>query len=119
MLFERTCVPVAGPAVEVGSADWRLSALCAEVDREVFFPDPGVSAESALRVCRRCGVAAECLADALAGDVRFGVWGGTTEGERKALREGLDAAAADEAVAGRPPVAIEAGTDLAPMRGAA
>ena len=39
----------------------------------------------AKRSCRSCPVRYECLADALDNRIEFGVWGGMTERERRAL----------------------------------
>jgi WhiB family redox-sensing transcriptional regulator len=39
----------------------------------------------AKRICRGCPVRNECLADALDNRIEFGVWGGMTERERRAL----------------------------------
>lgn len=36
-------------------------------------------------MCRGCPVRLECLADALDNEVEFGVWGGLTERQRRAL----------------------------------
>ena len=36
-------------------------------------------------VCVACPVRTECLAEALDGRIEFGVWGGMTERERRAL----------------------------------
>ena len=36
-------------------------------------------------ICRRCPVVVECLADALDNEIEFGVWGGMTERQRRAL----------------------------------
>lgn len=68
--------------------DWRLSALCAEVDSELFFPPRGGSARPAKRVCSRCPVAAECLDEALGypASEDFGIRGGLSERERIVLR---------------------------------
>ncbi len=65
--------------------DWRDRALCAEVDPELFFPDKGESSRPAKRVCAACEVRAECLQQALDRGERFGVWGGLSERERRAL----------------------------------
>lgn len=61
---------------------------CAETDPEVFFP---VSEEDtrtialAKEVCGRCEIREACLESALQnGD--YGIWGGTTEGERAVMR---------------------------------
>jgi WhiB family transcriptional regulator, redox-sensing transcriptional regulator len=65
---------------------WREQALCAETDPEVFFPEPGKSADQARGICGQCPVRLVCLADALAGrDVAFGVRGGLSPVERRAL----------------------------------
>ena len=54
-------------------------------------PDPdalfvqGKAQRAAKAVCKGCPVVAECLADALDNRTEFGVWGGMTERERRAL----------------------------------
>jgi WhiB family redox-sensing transcriptional regulator len=45
----------------------------------------GAAQQQAKIVCQRCPVIAECLADALDNRTEFGVWGGMTERERRAL----------------------------------
>ena len=50
------------------------------------FPEKGGSTREAKQVCRSCEVAAECLQYALATDERFGIWGGTSERERRRLK---------------------------------
>ena len=70
--------------------DWRNSAACRKVDPELFFPLGTVGAsvpqiEQAKRICRTCPVSRPCLSWALDhGDA--GVWGGTTEEERRVRR---------------------------------
>jgi WhiB family transcriptional regulator, redox-sensing transcriptional regulator len=73
------------------SADWRDSAACRHADPGLFFPAGTagqmiVQAERAKRVCAGCPVRAACLGWALTAGAQMGVWGGTTEGERRALR---------------------------------
>jgi len=71
---------------------WRNDALCRGVETDLFFPagelgeEPVRQAEAAKEVCSRCPVREDCLDYALATDQPFGVWGGTTEGERRAIR---------------------------------
>lgn len=78
-----------------GDGTWREAALCAQTDPEAFYPDKGGSTREALAVCRRCPVQGPCLEYALVHDERFGIWGGTTERQRRRLRrEGAEAAAA-------------------------
>lgn len=59
--------------------------LCAEVDPEIFFPDKGGTPTPALKICKACSARIECLTWALEHPVQ-GVWGGTTERERRKLR---------------------------------
>lgn len=61
---------------------WRRGALCAQVDPDLFYPDKGMPAEPAKRICRNCDVRQQCLDYALANLERHGVWGGTSPAER-------------------------------------
>jgi WhiB family redox-sensing transcriptional regulator len=74
-----------------GEADWRELSACRQEDPELFFPlvpaGPGlVQIERAKAVCARCQVPAECLQFAMETVQDHGVWGGTSEEERRALR---------------------------------
>jgi WhiB family transcriptional regulator, redox-sensing transcriptional regulator len=71
--------------------DWRHRAACRDHDPELFFPvsDMGPGArqtEQAKAVCARCPVRAECLEYALDNALDHGIYGGTTESERRTLR---------------------------------
>ncbi len=59
---------------------------CRGADPDLFFPEQGVSLEPAKRICGDCAVKDECLEYALDNRERFGVWGGTSERERRRLR---------------------------------
>lgn len=70
--------------------DWRHLALCRDEDPELFFPVGSTGpaerqVEEAKAVCRRCTVMADCLDWALDTGQDAGVWGGTSEDERRAL----------------------------------
>lgn len=65
---------------------WQDEALCAQTDPDAFFPEQGMSSRDAKSVCAACPVRQECLEYALENDERFGVWGGLSERERRALR---------------------------------
>lgn len=73
---------------------WVSSGVCGQVDPEMFFPEKGGSTKEAKLICRGCTVKAECLAYALEHDERFGVWGGLSERERRALKAEQTAVAA-------------------------
>ncbi|MCU1673801.1 MAG: transcription factor WhiB [Frankiales bacterium] len=70
--------------------DWRHRALCRDEDPELFFPigttGPAASqVDDAKQVCRRCTVVEPCLEWALETGQDAGVWGGTSEDERRVL----------------------------------
>lgn len=65
---------------------WMADAACKEHAREIFYPVRGDDSRPAKQICARCLVRDECLAYAIEGNERFGVWGGTSERERRRLR---------------------------------
>ncbi|WP_028801452.1 WhiB family transcriptional regulator [Streptomyces sp. 142MFCol3.1] len=71
-------------------SDWRESAACRSVDPDLFFPightGPALlQIEEAKAVCRACPVRDACLRWALDTGQAIGIWGGTSEAERRAL----------------------------------
>ena len=66
--------------------DWKLDGLCAEVDPDLWFPEASEPGISAKRICRRCAVIDVCLEYAIIHH-ELGIWGGTSERERRALRK--------------------------------
>ena len=64
--------------------DWSAHAACRTTDPDELFVQ-GAAQNRAKAVCTGCPVRTECLADALDNRVEFGVWGGMTERERRAL----------------------------------
>jgi WhiB family redox-sensing transcriptional regulator len=71
--------------------NWRAVAACRDADPDLFFPigttGPALrQIDEAKRICRTCPAQARCLAWALDHGVTDGVWGGTTENDRRALR---------------------------------
>ena len=72
------------PAGGTTSIDWRHSARCRDEDPDTLFVQ-GAQQRDVREVCRACPVRTECLAHALDNRIRFGVWGGMTERERRAL----------------------------------
>lgn len=73
--------------------DWRDQAACAESPGGArrFFPvgvtgSAAVQIEDAKAVCGACPVVKQCLDFAITTNQEYGVWGGTSEEERRALR---------------------------------
>lgn len=70
------------------------TALCAEIDPELWFPslEKGrvqssyEAAGYAKSVCARCPLALACLTTAVRNKEEYGIWGGSTPRERKALK---------------------------------
>lgn len=67
-----------------GRKNWRVAARCRTVDADGLFVR-GARQREARGFCRTCPVRTECLAHALDHRIEFGVWGGMTERERRAL----------------------------------
>jgi len=64
---------------------WVVFSSCRDKDSDLFFPETKVQERSALAICAICPVQEECLEYALEADVRFGVWGGLSEKQRRRL----------------------------------
>jgi|YelNatPaOPRAMG01_1025707.scaffolds.fasta_scaffold225432_1 WhiB family redox-sensing transcriptional regulator len=63
---------------------WVSKALCRSANPDELFVR-GAAQRKAAVICRHCPVMLECGADALDNRVEFGVWGGMTERQRRAL----------------------------------
>ncbi len=76
------------PPLSVDSSEarmaWTSQALCRNIDPDELFVR-GAAQRKAATICRHCPVMLECAADALDNRVEFGVWGGMTERQRRAL----------------------------------
>ncbi|MGH3936709.1 MAG: WhiB family transcriptional regulator [Pseudonocardiaceae bacterium] len=69
---------------QVDVADWRCRGACGTHDPDRLFV-VGAAQQQAKLVCRPCPVRVRCLAEALDRRIEFGVWGGMTERQRRAL----------------------------------
>jgi len=66
---------------------WYLRGACRGLNSASFYPDPVEESaiEHALSVCQRCDVRPECLDHALSRREPTGIWGGTTERDRRRI----------------------------------
>lgn len=95
-----TTVSILASSLALGSADytWRRSALCRDTDPELFFPI-GTTGQALLQisrakeVCCECPVKFECLDFAMETNQDTGIWGGTSEEERRQMRREVAARA--------------------------
>lgn len=76
--------------------NWRDHAACRNEDPDLFFPigtsgPSAIQTERAKALCQGCPVRERCLDRALDTEQTLGIWGGTTETERRALRRRRDA----------------------------
>ncbi len=73
------------------NSPWRRGAACRDLDPSLFFPT-GITGDAveqiaaATAICSGCQVREECLEFAVTSNQEFGVWGGTTEEQRRVLR---------------------------------
>ena len=70
---------------------WRRHASCRDTDPDLFFPigttGPAIEQiEAAKAVCETCEVKDMCLDFALTTNQDSGIWGGTSEEERRKIR---------------------------------
>ena len=78
-------------ALSTADYGWRRDAACRDTSPDLFFPvgttgQALVQIDQARAVCDTCPVQVECLQFALATNQDSGVWGGTTEEDRRKLR---------------------------------
>jgi len=82
---------VAAVSVVLSAVDQPRETLPCEEDPELFYP-VGTSGPALLqiaeakRLCRRCPKIDRCLTQALTAGEDYGIWGGMSEDERRALR---------------------------------
>ena len=69
----------------VMDTEWMAQGKCRDLPPETFFPSDGVGVDVARRICADCPVKAPCLEYAMENHIDHGVWGGTSERERRRL----------------------------------
>ena len=86
-----TLTATASTALTAATADWRDLSACRDTDPDLFFPvgttGPAIEQiENAKAVCAECEARQPCLEFALTTNQDSGIWGGTSEEERRKLR---------------------------------
>ena len=74
----------AGATGLIDREDWVMLAACRHGDPDALFVR-GAAQRRAAEICSQCPVLMNCRADALDNRVEFGVWGGLTERQRRAI----------------------------------
>lgn len=77
--------PMDAMLLDLDERPWAAYAACRTVDPGVFFPESDTGTETAVRICRGCPVMQECRDWALDTRVRYGIWGGLTERDRRRM----------------------------------
>lgn len=65
--------------------EWMADGNCRSQPPSLFFPSDGVGVDAARRLCANCPVKSPCLEYALRNRIDHGVWGGTSERERRRI----------------------------------
>jgi WhiB family redox-sensing transcriptional regulator len=91
-------VSILASSLALGTADytWRDEAICRETDPDLFFPigttgQALLQIDRAKQVCQECTVQVSCLEFALETNQDSGIWGGTSEEERRDIRRRIAA----------------------------
>lgn len=74
------------PDSKSSSEAWMLEGICRNIDPDLWFPDAGGSTRAPISMCQRCPVKQRCLDYAMDNEIEYGVWGGTSNKQRKAMR---------------------------------
>ncbi len=64
---------------------WMQDGECRKHLPGTFFPSDGIGVTIAINICARCPVQETCLEYALHHRIDHGVWGGTSERERRRI----------------------------------
>ncbi len=65
----------------------RENGACNDIDQDIFFPQRGASTKEAKAICAGCIVQLECREFAIVNGEIYGIWGGTSERERRRIRK--------------------------------
>jgi WhiB family transcriptional regulator, redox-sensing transcriptional regulator len=113
---EKARQPTPPLAAQAVPADWMSLGGCRDADSELFFPISSLGPAQqqiaeAKAVCAACPVRAACLSYAVETGQPAGIWGGTTEDERRHIRSAKTARPASPPSGGARPRAREHAPD--------
>ena len=77
---------------DLGRPKWQVDAACRGMmadpeNKDLFYPERGSSTKEPKKICASCPVKKECLDYGLMKGEKFGIWGGTSERERRKIRK--------------------------------
>lgn len=84
------------------SQTWKLDGACRQHDPAIFFPSQGEDVRPARAICFTCPVFDQCYEAGIR--EKHGIWGGTSEKERKRLRRDLGISAYDDELPAEPDI---------------
>lgn len=73
--------------------EWFQKAKCWGMGNDFFFPNKGTLSREQKEFCAECPTRAECLDYGI--NIRFGIYGGTSERQRRVLRKNYSPAKRD------------------------
>lgn len=83
---DRVAVAIENRTLERGAEGpltWTSEAACQGLEIDLFFSDSKYRQAEALAICAKCPVREECLQYALEEKLAFGIFGGTTQAQRR------------------------------------
>ena len=81
--------------------NWQKLAICKGTDNSLFYGNENGTiavaiARKAKQICDKCPVSYDCLTFAFENDEQYGIWGGLTAKERKAILKTYGKVGVDE-----------------------
>jgi WhiB family transcriptional regulator, redox-sensing transcriptional regulator len=70
----------------LGNTEWMQQGNCKGFPPEVMIPENKSGVDRARKICADCVVKDVCLEYALVNNIEHGVWGGTSERQRREIK---------------------------------
>lgn len=65
--------------------NWRKNALCRKYKDIDFYSEDIINIRKSLNICKQCVVAVECLKHSIEQNETYGIWGCSTQRERRKI----------------------------------